>query len=138
MVQRVLRWERQKRCSGRKGRGSWQRNISIIKFNKLVFEEEKMKTREDKRMVKHDLFLFFFKIAFLGHLLKNKLHIHFLVHGHYLLVHILFTPSEGPQGFVKSHLESWTTKSDHGKRSSSILQFHSPWCKLTLRSFIKK
>ena len=44
MAQRVLRWERQKTCFGRKGRVSWQKNI-VIKFNELDFEEEKMKTR---------------------------------------------------------------------------------------------
>jgi hypothetical protein len=62
-------------CSGRskrgalvgKGKGPWQRNdfiLLIIFIN--FFGEEKMKTREDKRMVKLDFFLNLFKIAFLG------------------------------------------------------------------------
>jgi hypothetical protein len=32
MVQHVLRWERQKRCYGRKRHGLWQRNVVIIYF----------------------------------------------------------------------------------------------------------
>ena len=40
---------------------------------------EKIKTIEDKKMVK--LFSFLFKHALLGYILKNQ-HTHFLVHGH--------------------------------------------------------
>ena len=32
MVQRVLQWERQKRCSSRKDRGPWQISAGIIKI----------------------------------------------------------------------------------------------------------
>jgi hypothetical protein len=45
-----------------------------------------------------------------------------------LLVHIRFTPSEGPKGFVNLFFK----KSDHGKRPSSIVQLHGPWFKPTL------
>ena len=50
MVQRVLRWERHQRCSSRKRQGS-------------MAEKWKMKTRQDKRMVKLD------KIAIFGHII---------------------------------------------------------------------
>jgi hypothetical protein len=48
MVQRVLQWERQKRCSRRKRQGPIAKECCYNYF----FQEEKMKTREDKRMVK--------------------------------------------------------------------------------------
>ena len=60
-----------------------------------------MKTRGGKRMVKHD-FLFFSKIAILGRIFKNKKSTHpFFGARSFLVVHIGFTPSEGPKGFVK-------------------------------------
>jgi hypothetical protein len=50
--------------------------------------EEKIKTREDKRMIKLDIFLSFIP-TFFGHTLKKTQHIHFLVHAwSFLLVHI--------------------------------------------------
>ena len=49
-----------------------------------------------------------------------------------LLVHIRFTPSEGPKGFVNWFFK----KSDHQvgswKRPSSKVRFHGPWCRPTL------
>ena len=94
--------------------------------------------REDdnkRRQENGQSFSLFVKTAFLGHILKNQ-HIRFLVHGH-SLVHIGFTPSEGPKGFVslffkKSDHESWTMKLDHGKRLSSMVRLQGPWCKPTL------
>ena len=45
--------------------------------------EEKMKTREDKRMVKLDFsFLFSQNCLFWAYIKNNNQHIHFLVHGH--------------------------------------------------------
>ena len=44
-----------------------------------LFEEEKMKTREDKRLVNMEFFSL--NLPFLGIFKKNQ-HIHFLVHGH--------------------------------------------------------
>ena len=68
---------------------------------------------EAKRMV---------KIALFGHILKIRAHKSVWS---YLLIHIRFTLSEGPKGFVnwffeESDYESWTIKSDHGKG-------HLPW-----------
>ena len=88
-----------------------------------------MKRREDKRMVKLDFF---------GHIFKNFSTFTFGAWP-FFLVHIWFTPSEGPKGFVNRFIKisdhgCWATKSDHGKRLSSILRFHVPWCKLSLRS----
>jgi hypothetical protein len=74
-------------------------------YNKILMiffvEEEKMKTREGKRMVKLK-FLFFsslFKTAIMGHVLKNPTHSLFGAWS-FLLVHIWFTHSEGPKGSV--------------------------------------
>ena len=55
----------------------------------------------------------------------------------FFLVHIQFTPNEGPNGFAnffskKSDDGSWTIKSDYGKRPSSMVRLHGPWCKLAL------
>ena len=56
----------------------------------------------------------------------------------FLFVHIHFTPSEGPEGFVnffsfkKSDHESWTIKLEHDKRPISMVQLHGLWCKPTL------
>ena len=67
----------------------------------------------------------------------------------FLLIHIGFTPSEGPKGFLnrflkkpnygswtmKSYHESWTTKSYPRKRPPpSLIRLHGPWCKPTLRT----
>ena len=50
---------------------------------------------EDKRIVN----LFFLKIAIFGHMLKKSTH-SLLGVWSFLLVHIRFTPSEGPKDFV--------------------------------------
>ena len=55
------------------------------------------------------------------------------------IVHIWFTPSEGPKGFMnyflkKSDHGSWTIKSDQLERPSSTVQLREPWCKSALRA----
>ena len=55
-----------------------------------------MKTKEDKRIVKLD---FFSKLPFLGIYQKRSPHSFFGAWS-FLLVHIWFTPSERPKGFV--------------------------------------
>ena len=95
-----------------------------------------MKTRDNKRTVKFDLF-YFFKITFLGRVLKQPTH-SLLGAWSFLLVHIWFTPSEEPKGFVNCFFKiwnhgTWTMKSDHEKRPSSMVQLHGPWCKPALR-----
>ena len=74
-----------------------------------------MKTSEDKRMVILD----FFGIAVSEHILKKISTIIFCAWS-FLLVHIWFTPSEGPKGFVNLFFKklehgSWTIKLNHGK-----------------------
>ena len=56
IVQQVLRWERQQRCSSRKRLVPMVEKCGDNKFNELFIGEETMKTREDKSMVKLDLF----------------------------------------------------------------------------------
>ena len=38
---------------------------------KIILGEEKLKTREDKRMIKLDFFYFFFKTILFGHVLRK-------------------------------------------------------------------
>ena len=81
-----------------------------------------MKTRENKRMVKLELFS---QTALFGHILRKTAHSLFGAWS-FLLVHIQFTPSKEPKGFVnyflkKSDHGSWTMKRDHGKRPSSMV-----------------
>jgi hypothetical protein len=81
MVQHVLRWGRQKRCSSRrrkKSKGQWQKNIIVINFDGIFVGEEKMKSKEDKRMTKLD---FLFRTAFLNIIKQNSTH-SLLVHDH--------------------------------------------------------
>ena len=70
MVQRILRWERQKKCSSRKSQGPMAKKCCFNKIWMNFFRGEKTKTREDKRMVKLDYL--FLKNSFCGHILKNN------------------------------------------------------------------
>jgi hypothetical protein len=56
---------------------------------------------EDKRRQENGQtwILFLFKTALFGHTLKKSAHSHFGAWS-FLLVHVWFTPSEGPKGFV--------------------------------------
>ena len=70
------------------------------------FGEEKMKTRQNKRMVKLDyLFIYLFKTTYFEHILKKSTH-SLLGAWSFLLVHIWFKPSEGPKGFVNFFLNN--------------------------------
>ena len=92
-------------------------------------------------MVKLVFFNFFsFNTTLFGHILKNIAH-SFFGAWPLLLVYIRFTPSERSKGFVNWYIKkwehgSWTFKSDHGKRPSSMVQLHNPWCTPTLNSWI--
>ena len=48
MVQRVLRWERQKKCYGRKKQGLMAETYYYIFFNEILLGEEKMKIKKTK------------------------------------------------------------------------------------------
>ena len=64
--------------------------------------EEKMKTREDESMFKLDfiyLFIYSQNFPFWAYIFKKSTHL-FLGAWSFLLVHMWFTPSEEPQGFV--------------------------------------
>ena len=68
-------------------------------YNKILmnfFGEDKMKTRQDKTMVKFYLFTIIIEF-FLGHILKK---IKKFGAWSFLLVHIHFRPNEGPKDFV--------------------------------------
>jgi hypothetical protein len=68
------------------GKGPWQRNVVIINENYECFlREEKLKTKEDKRMVKLNFsFSFSFQnyILWIISLTKKINKFIFLVHGH--------------------------------------------------------
>ena len=70
MVQWVLQWEKQKRCSNSKRQGCMAKKCWYNHFFgwNLFWGEEKMKTREDKRMVKLD---FFSQNCLFGAYIKN-------------------------------------------------------------------
>ena len=62
MVQRVLRWERQKMCSYRKGSGPWQIVVFVTSFVRIFLGGRE---DEDKRMVKLFFYFIFSKLLFL-------------------------------------------------------------------------
>jgi hypothetical protein len=127
MVQWVLQWERQKRCSCRKRQGPMAKKCY---YNKLIMIFFRGREDEDKIMVKHD---FFFKMANFWTYIRRKKSTHSLFGPwSFLLIHIRFTPSEGPNGFVIGFFfgRSWTIevgphKLDHGKG-------HLPWSDFTV------
>ena len=86
-------------------------NNDVMKFfNEMVLGEEKMKTKEDKRVVK----LYSFQNQHFRHIFKNST-------WSFLLVHIRFALSEGPKGFVNCFFE----KSDH--KCWTMKKCHLPW-----------
>jgi hypothetical protein len=86
----------------------------------MFFGEEKMRTREDKRIVKLD---FLSKILFLAY-------ISLFDAWSFLLVHIRFTPSEGPKGLVNRVLRNHAM--EVGPSSWTMEKCYLPWCKPTL------
>ena len=90
---------------------------------------------EDKRRQKEWSNLSFSKSDLFGHILKRSAHSLFGAWS-FLLIHIRFTPSEGPKGFViclffLKEIRPW--KLDHEKRQPSpMVRLHCPWCKPAL------
>ena len=125
--------ERQKRCFGRKRQGPM---VKKCYYNEFLMNILWRREDEDKRRHENGwTWICFLKTTRFGHILKKSVHPFF--GAWVLLVHIWFTSSEGPKGFVnfffkKSGHGSWTIKSDHGKMPSSMVQLHGPWCKLAL------
>ena len=131
---RVLLWERQKRCYGRKMQGPMVEKYSYNQFLiNFFYGEEEMKT---KKRQKYDQIWFFFQKCPFWTYIKKSTHSLFGAWS-FLLVHIQFTPSEGLEAFVnwsfkKSDHGIWAMKSDHRKRPSSMVRLHNTWCKPTL------
>ena len=103
--------------------------------------------RKEKTNKWSNFFSFFFETTIFGHILKNNQHIHFLGAWSFLLVHIQFTPSEGPKGFVNWFFEisghgCWTMNWDHERRPSSMSEAIFPWshfmATLLWSDFLKK
>ena len=92
----------------------WQKKHCYNDFLKIdiFFEEDKRKTREDKRMVKRELLFTLKTTTFFGHMLETSTPSIYDVWSSFLLVHIRFTPCEGPKGFVE---EIGPRKLDHEK-----------------------
>ena len=129
MVQRVLRWEGEKRCYGRKKQGPMAKKRCYNKYL-LFFYWKKVKRSEDKRRQENGLtWIYFSTIPFLGIYMKKSAHPLFGA-WLFLLVHIQCTPNEEPKGFVnwffeKSDHGSWTIKKDHFAWSDLTVQL--PW-----------
>ena len=85
----------------------------------ILLGEEKMKTSEDKRMVKLE---FFFKTASFGHILKKSAQLFFDAWS-LLWVHVRFTLSEGPKNFVIFFKEviPWDKTTFHGLTTWSMV-----------------
>ena len=91
MVQRVLWWERQNRSCDRKRQGPMAEKCCYDKFLITFFWEVK-RSEDKRRQENHDQTWIFF-----GHIIKKSAHSFFLGAWSFLLVHIWFTPSEGPK-----------------------------------------
>jgi hypothetical protein len=94
-------------CGGRgkrdalleKGRGPMVENYCYNNSFMIFFfrgREDKDKRRQENGQT---WILFLFKTALFGHMLKKSAHSFFGAWS-FLLVHVWFTPSEGPKGFV--------------------------------------
>ena len=56
----------------------------------------------------------------------------------FFLVHIRFTPCEGPKAFKTNLLRSWTMNSDHWQRPPCMVRLHGPSCKPPLSRSVKR
>ena len=125
MVQRVLQWERQKRCFSRKKQEPMAKKCY---HNKILMEFFRGREDEDKRQQENGqiwfILFYFFKITFLGRVLKQPTH-SLLGAWSFLLVHIWFTPSEEPKGFVIDFLRYGTM--ELGPWSRTMEKGRPPW-----------
>jgi hypothetical protein len=114
MVQWVLRWERQKRCSRRKKQGPMAKKWCYNTF----FGKENIKTREYKRIQENgQTWLIVFKTSLFSTYQKKSTHSLFGAWS-FLLIHICFTPSEGPKNFINWFtLRNQTMGNNHLPRS---------------------
>ena len=117
-------------CCGRgkrgrkKGKGSMTRNVVIINFWWIIFfwgrEDEDKRKQEDGQTWNTSPPNGMFWTC-----IKNKIRTLTFGARSFLLVSIVFTPSEGPKGFVNWFSE----KSDHKKKAI----FHGPWSQPAVR-----
>ena len=131
MVQWVLRWERQKRCSSRKRQEPMTGKCCYDRICDEFFYggEKEIKTRGDQRMAK--LLNFFSRLSFLD-ICWNKRAQSLFGAWPFLLVHIRFTPSERPKDFV-----NWLLKKlDHG--SWTMETSHLPWSDFMVHGSARK
>ena len=82
---------------------------------------------EDKGKEENGQTFFLFKTALLDIYSKNSTHSLFCAWS-FVLVHIWYTPSERPKGF----LNSTSKKLKDGSRTMANAIFHGPWCKSAL------
>ena len=98
MLQWVLRWERQKRCSSRKRQRpmieKWCYNKILMRFFVEREDEDKRRQKNGQTCIPPPS-----QTALSGHVLKKSTHLFFGA-WLFLLVHIWFTPSAGPKGFI--------------------------------------
>ena len=150
MVQWILRWERQKRCSSRKRQGPIAEECCYNKILMIFYfflggvrvDEDK---KEDKRIVKLE---FIFKAAFFGHTHTHTYTQYKSTHSlfgarSFFLIHIRFTPSEEPKNCINWFFEriipmkagpsSRTIEKDH---LPSVQHLHGPWYKSGPRSLM--
>ena len=122
MIQRVLWWETQKRCSSRKKQGpmteEWCYNKILMNF--LISG----KTREDKRMVKLDFFSFQ-NFPFWTYMKKKPTHA-FLGAWSFLFIQIWFTPSEGPKFSANWFIRKLDVKAGHEVGLWKMIFFNGP------------
>ena len=113
-----------KRCLRKKGRGPWQRNVVYIYMilGKRRWRQEE--TRDRSHLI------FFYQVFLFGAFKKKNRQINFA--WSFLLVHIHFTPSEGPKKLCKLLFSYFILKLDRGKWPSSMVRLHDLWCKPTL------
>jgi len=71
----------------------------LAKIQGEIKQKQKVEGRENNRRQENGQTRIFFKTALLGYILKKSTHPLFVARP-FLLVHILFTPSEGHKSFV--------------------------------------
>ena len=117
MVKWVLRWERQKRCSGKKRQGPMAEEYY---YNKVLMNF--YLKNEDKRRLKNGRTWFFLQ-SFLGHKSKKSTQSLFGAWS-FLVVQIWFTPSESPKRLCR-FLRNWIM--GVGPSSWTMGIGHFPW-----------
>ena len=125
MIQQVLRWERQKRCSSRKRQGPMTKQWSYDFFQWNVFLGKRRwrqeKIREWSNLIS---FLCFSKMLFLGiYEEKKNQHIHFWRMVNRLGPHLFSHLVKGPKALEIDSLKNWTMDVGPWKKTISMVRF---------------